>query len=244
MPIQNEVDGQMNITTTLILVILIGIFYPIYIFVTHKKVNKNINIDEKHRLIDYKQTQLIFWGLTLLILVNYFVYKQPTLNFYPKFSLINIGLTILILAFTFFQYTTTKISTDSAIAVKEKLKDVYHYLPKTDKELKWFLFLSISAGVCEEILFRLFLFEFLKENSNLIIAFIITNLIFAITHIGSGRTNLISSFILGLLFSAIYYFTENIWIAIILHASIDINAGILGYNINKMTKTENHISTY
>lgn len=232
----------MTLNLTIIIVALVGIIFPTYILLTYQKVNDNINQDGKYRLADYKHTLLIFWSLTLLILINYFAYQQPTLNFYPRFSLINIGLTILILVFAYFQYTTTKVSAGNANAVKEKLKDVYHYLPKTDKELKWFLFLSFSAGVCEEILFRLFLFEFLKENSNLIIAFIITNLIFAITHIGSGKTNLISSFILGLLFSAIYYFTENIWITIILHASIDINAGILGYGINKMTKTENEIS--
>jgi len=228
----------MTLNLTIIIVGLVGIIFPTYILLTYQKANANINQDDKYRLTDYKQTLLIFWGLTLLILINYFTYKQPTLNFYPKFSLINIGLTILIFAFAYFQYTTAKVSADNANAVKEKLKDVYHYLPKTDKELKWFLFLSFSAGVCEEILFRLFLFEFLKENSNLIIAFIVTNLIFAITHIGSGKANLISSFILGLLFSTIYYFTDNIWIAIILHISIDINAGILGYRINKMIRNK------
>ncbi|MDR7130972.1 membrane protease YdiL (CAAX protease family) [Algoriphagus sp. 4150] len=209
---------------------------------TYQKVNSKINQDEKYRLTDYKQTLLIFWSLTLLILINYFVYKQPTLNFYPKFSLVSIGLTILVMAFAFFQYTTTKVSANSANMVKEKLKDVYHYLPKTNKELNWFLFLSISAGICEEMMFRLFLFEFLKENTNLITAFVLTNIIFAITHIGSGKNNLISSFILGLLFSAIYYITDNIWIAIILHSSIDINTGILGYRINRTTTNENSSS--
>lgn len=226
----------MTLNLTIITAGLIGIIFPIYILLTYQKVNANINQDDKYRLTDYKQTLFIFWVLTLLILINYFTYKQPALNFYPKVTLINIGLTILILAFSYFQYTTTKVSADSANAAKEKLKDVYHYLPKTYKELKWFLFLSVSAGICEEIMFRLFFFEFLKGNTNLILAFVLTNIIFAITHIGSGKNNLISSFILGLLFSAIYYFTDNIWIAIILHISIDINAGILGYRINKTTK--------
>ena len=226
----------MNIST-IILAVLIGIIYPIYIVFTHKKVNDSINNDSKFRLIDYKQTILIFWSLTLLILCNFFAYKQPDLNFNPKLSLISTGLIILTVGFAYFQYRTSKISPSDTNAVKEKLKDIYHYLPKTRNELKWFSFLSVSAGFCEEIIFRLFLFEILKMNSNLIIAFTVTNLIFAITHIGSGKNNLISSFILGLLFSVIYYFTENIWIAILLHIAIDINAGILGYRINKMTET-------
>jgi len=126
----------MNFTTTIILAVLIGIIYPIYIIITHQKVNRNIKQNEKYRLIDYKQTLLIFWGLTILILVNYFAYKQPALNFYPKFSLINFGLTILVLAFAYFQYSTTKISTDISHSVKEKLKDIYHYLPKNRQGIK------------------------------------------------------------------------------------------------------------
>lgn len=229
----------MNFTTTIILAVLIGIFYPIYIVVTYQKVNSNIRLNEKYRLADYQQTLLIFWGLTLLILLNFFACKQPDLNFNPKLSLINIGLIIVILGFAYFQYRSSKILPNDINSVKEKLKDVYHYLPKTNSELNWFTFLSVSAGICEEIIFRMFLFEFLRENLNLIITFIAINIIFAVTHIGSGKNNLISSFILGLLFSFIYYFTDNILIAILLHISIDVNAGILGYRINKLIKTKN-----
>lgn len=226
----------MHFTTTTLLAVLIGIIYPIYIVVTHQKVKSNIVRNEKYRLADYKQTLLIFWFLTLFILVNFYAYNQPDLNFSPELSLIQIGLIILILAFALFQYSASKISPNDINVVKEKLKDIYHYLPKTEGELRWFGFLSVSAGICEEIIFRLFLFEFLKEYSTLIIAFFATNIIFAVTHIGSGIKNIISSCLLGLLFSAIYYFTGNIWITILLHIAIDINAGILGYRINQMTK--------
>ena len=228
----------MNFGSTTILAVIVAIAYPLFIVATHQKVNSNIRQNEKYRLADYKLTLLIFWFLTLLILFNFFAFKQPNLNFNPKMSLVNIGLILLILVFTIIQYRTSKISANDTDALKEKMKDIYHYLPKTRQELIWFTFLSVSAGICEEIIFRLFLFEFLKESSTLIIAFIITNLLFALTHIGSGKRNLISSLILGLLFNAIYYFTDNIWIAIILHVSIDINAGILGYRINEIEANE------
>lgn len=214
--------------------IVVGIFYPIYIAATYTKINENIRNDGKYRLSDYRQTILIFWVLTILIVVNYIVFAEPSLIIYPNFSLLNITLIIFVLVFSYFQYRSAKISTGTFTVVKEKLKDIYHYLPKTSKELEWFSCLSVSAGICEEIIFRLFLFEFLKENINLMVAFIVTNLIFAITHIGSGKRNLVSSFTLGLLFSCIYYFTDNIWIAVLLHTSIDINVGLLGYRLFKI----------
>lgn len=232
----------MNFIMTNMLAFLIAIIYPIYIFATHQKVNANIIQNEKYRLLDYKQTLLIFWGLTLLIFLNFFVYKQPDLNFNLKLSIINTGLIILILVLTYLQYKTSNITPKDSNSVKEKLKGIYHYLPKTRNELIWFSLLSISAGICEEIIFRLFFFEFLKEHTTLIITFIVTNLIFAITHIGTGKRNLISSFFLGVLFSVLYYFTDNIWIAVLLHSLINLNAGLLGFRINKIEKSESELS--
>ena len=219
---------------TTILAGIIGIIYPIYFLLTYKKVNKNIKRDNKFRLIDYKQTISIFWGLTILILINFFITQLPQLNLFPNFGIISIVLSILVLVFSVIQYKSSNISSENLTVVTDKIQDIYHYLPKTKGEFNWFIILSISAGICEEIIFRLFFFEFLKENVGLLIAFVLTNVVFAITHIGMGKQNIISSFILGLLFSAIYYFTGNIWIAVLLHMAIDINGGILGYRINKL----------
>ncbi len=226
---------------TIILAGIIGIIYPTYILLTYKKMNNNIKLDDKFRLIDYKQTILIFWGLTVLIFINFFMTQLPQLNLYLNFNTIGIVLSILVLIFSVIQYKSSNITSDNFTVIKKKMKDLYYYLPKTRKEFDWFIILSISGGICEEIIFRLFLFEFLKENANLLIAFILTNIIFATTHIGSGKQNIISSFILGLLFSTIYYFTENIWIVVFLHIAIDINGGILGYRLyNFEQKTTSH----
>lgn len=227
------INDKIMIWTT-ILAGLIGIIYPTYFVLTYKKTNNSIKRDDKFRLIDYQQTISIFWGLTVLILINFFMTQLPQLNLYPNFTIISIVLLVLVLAFSIIQYKSSNITSDNFATVKDKMKDIYLYLPKTRREFNWFIILSISAGICEEIIFRLFLFEFLKENANLFIAFVLTNIIFAITHIGSGKQNIISSFILGLLFSAIYYFTENIWIAVLFHIAIDINGGILGYRLNNL----------
>lgn len=219
---------------THVLVLLIGLLYPTYFFFTYKKTNDRIKNEENYRLLDYKKTIFIFWMLTLLVIGNTFIDKSIPLNFYPSFNSTGIVLAILILIFIGLQIVSSKVSTtEKAESVIEKMKDNYHYLPKSKREFIWFNLLSLSAGICEEIIFRLFIFSYLIENANLVIAFILTNVIFALTHIGSGKQNIISALILGLLFTAIYYFTNNIWLSIILHSAIDISAGVLGYYSNK-----------
>lgn len=222
--------------STAFLAILVGVLYPTYILLTYRGINARIKEQSHYRLLDYKQTIFIFWILTILILVNFSALQQPKINFYPKVSWTNVVVTIVVLVFTAWQYKTIKHSDFNHLAIKEKIKHIYHYLPKDTNELRWFILLSISAGICEEIMFRLFLFEFVNENMGVIGAFAISNLIFAITHIGSGKLNIATSFVLGLLFSVIYYFAENIWIAILLHISIDLNVGILGYKVSESEK--------
>ncbi len=226
------------IISTHILMCIIGLVYPGYIILTHNKINGRIKKEEKYRLVDYKQTIFIFWVLTLLIISNTFIDKSIPLNFYPGFNITGIVLAALILIFIGLQIATSKVTTmEKAKSVIEKMKDNIHYLPKSKREFIWFNLLSLSAGICEEIIFRLFMFSYLLENINLTTAFILTNVIFALTHIGSGKQNIISAFILGLLFTAIYYFTDNIWLPIILHSSIDISTGYLSYQAQKLEKT-------
>lgn len=220
--------------STHVLALIIGLIYPTYLIFTYKKTNRRIKKDEKYRLIDYKETIFIFWMLTLLVIGNTFIDRSLPLNFYPTFSLVGILLAALILCFIGLQVATSRVSTiEKAESVIQKMQDNYHYLPKSKLEFIWFNLLSISAGICEEVIFRLFVFSYLLENTNLLTAFILTNLIFALTHIGSGEQNILSAFILGLIFTSVYYFTNNIWLSIMLHSAIDIGAGFLGYYAHK-----------
>jgi membrane protease YdiL (CAAX protease family) len=228
--------------STHVLALFIGMIYPAYFLFTYKKTSRRLKNDDHYRLVDYKQTIFIFWMVTLLIIGNAFFGKSMPLDFYPTFNTVGIVLASIILLFIGLQIVTSKVSTrEKAESIIEKMKDSYHYLPKSRHEFIWFNLLSLSAGVCEEIIFRLFMFSYLLETTNVATAFILTNIIFAITHIGSGKQNMIGAFILGLLFTAIYYFT-NIWLAMILHTAIDISTGALGYYAHEFEKRYKEVS--
>ena len=149
---------------TILLALLIGVFYPLYFLLTYKKTNDKILRNEALKLSDYKQTIIIFWSLTVLIVANFLFFQDPNLNFRATFNPYGIGVLVLILIFAIIQFRTANVTQDTFSVIKEKMKHLYHYLPKTNIELKWFIALSISAGICEEIIFRLFLFEFLNIN--------------------------------------------------------------------------------
>lgn len=90
------------------------------------------------------------------------------MNFNPALNTIAYVLIILSIAFIIIQYSQSNVTIDSVDAIKDKMKGIYDYMPKSKTEFKWFIVLSISAGVCGEIIFRFFLFEFLVINTNII----------------------------------------------------------------------------
>src|SRR5690606_21603115 len=137
------------------------------------------------------------------------------------------------------QYRSSRITERNVTAFASKSQKVVNYLPESRRELSWFIMVAISAGFCEEVLFRMFVYEFVLEHIGVIGSLLFTNVIFAITHIDTGMKNLVGAFILGLVFSLVYYFTQNIWIVVALHISIDFNAGILGYRVHRFnTRTK------
>lgn len=100
-------------------------------------------------------------------------------------------------------------------------------LPVSDKERKLWNLVSISAGVCEELLFRGFLFfslrEFLPELP-IVIIIIITSFVFGLWHTYQGLKGMGVTFFIGLLFSSLYLSIGSIIPIIILHILMDWSA--------------------
>lgn len=88
----------------------------------------------------------------------------------------------------------------------------------------WWLAISVvRAGVSEEILFRGYPIERLKEltGSNAISA-IVPLLLFSLAHVGPwGWTHLIIAGFGGAMFTLLYFWRHNLWINIIAHVMVD-----------------------
>ncbi len=212
---------------------IIVFIYPGYLLLTAKKTFAKIKSGVDRPLKDYKATTLIIWTLTVLVLINHVIGNPPKFHLFPTVNVYGIAFLFCLLLIVFIQFRSTKITSENFDVMHKKFREILFYLPGTKKELNWFIVLSFTAGIGEEIIFRLFVFHFITDFGGIFIGFILTNLLFAFTHIGSGSKNMINTFILGLIFSASYYFSDNIWIAVLLHIVIDLHAGIIGYHINK-----------
>jgi membrane protease YdiL (CAAX protease family) len=106
--------------------------------------------------------------------------------------------------------------------------DIRSLLPRERGELKFGAGLALTAGVVEELLFRLALpaviFGVLGSG---ILAFLLAALVFGLLHIYQGPAGMFFAFVLGLLFTALYLLSGTILVPIVVHAVIDLRSLVL-----------------
>jgi membrane protease YdiL (CAAX protease family) len=131
------------------------------------------------------------------------------------------------------------LQTSSAIKVarlsepSEKLRaqlgSVAAISPRAASELPAFFGVSLTAGFCEELLFRGFLIWVLQPIVGLWFAAVLSALLFGAAHAYQGLAGVIRTGVFGLVFTAIVLLTRSLWPAIVLHAVVDAMGGVLAW---------------
>lgn len=114
-------------------------------------------------------------------------------------------------------------------------------LPQSKPERLPFLALAVTAGCCEEFLYRGFaMAAFSRAGFPIWASVVLSSVLFGAAHLYQGRGGLIGTGILGLLFGAFRAFTGSIFPVVAWHAAVDIVAGIAGprYLIQNKSVTE------
>lgn len=101
-------------------------------------------------------------------------------------------------------------------------------LPVSRDERLWWVVLSVTAGVCEELLYRGFLLQFLRGHLagglalGLTLAWLVSSLAFGIAHIYQGVHGVVETTAAGLVFGLVAILTGSLIVPIMLHCLIDL----------------------
>jgi membrane protease YdiL (CAAX protease family) len=113
--------------------------------------------------------------------------------------------------------------------VRQKvLKQTSHlafFLPRTDGEFRWYGALSVTASICEEVLYRGFLLRYLALGPwhlPMLVAVLIAAIAFGSAHLYLGFSGLISTSIGGLLFTGLFLGTGTLVASMVVHATLDL----------------------
>lgn len=110
-------------------------------------------------------------------------------------------------------------------AAADAVKSLGYFLPATRTERHWYAFLSVTAGICEETLFRGFVLHYLHAfplSLNLTLALLISSVIFGLQHLYQGAGGATATALVGLLFALVFLLTGNLLASVVLHSALDL----------------------
>ena len=211
------------------------IVYPIYIYLTYEEEKQSVIAQPTKRIAVYRMTMLYLWlpVLALLIVVNQTSLSMYDLGMRWHWNLANqIGVVGLIILCGYFFISLKQLSKSKKNhqAVHKQLTYIQWFMPVTKKEARYYIFgVSITAGICEELLFRGYLLHMLMGYLPTYAAVILTSLSFGLGHIYQGPIHVLRTAIMGVVMALIYLATDSIILPIILHILLDIYGGGLAY---------------
>lgn len=115
--------------------------------------------------------------------------------------------------------------------VRKKLAYGEPLLPHTCAERWRFHAVSITAGVCEETLFRGFLLWYFSVWVGVWPAAILSAIVFGLGHVYLGAKQIPNTAIIGLVMATLAILSGSLWPAMLLHAAIDWNSGEIGFHV-------------
>jgi uncharacterized protein len=102
-------------------------------------------------------------------------------------------------------------------------------LPQSSVELFAYLALSITAGLCEEFLYRGFAMAVLtRAGLPLWAVVLLSSLLFGLAHLYQGRGGLLSTLIIGTLFGSARIAYDSLVPVVFWHTAVDVTAGVAG----------------
>ena len=225
---------QFNIFDDL-LVFLLGIVLPFISGVRSREGFKNITFTRDIRRRFYLSNSLVQWAAAAFILGYWIFLGRPItsigLGVQPGEHMnlawrLSILLVILYLSDILFS-----VRNKAAIqATLDEQGETTPFLPESFSEFPSYGFMCLTAGICEEILYRGYMVTyFLPHTTGAFpwMAIIFPALLFSLAHYYQGWHAVAKILVLSMLLAGIYIASGSLWIGMAIHFLIDLAGGIL-----------------
>jgi membrane protease YdiL (CAAX protease family) len=184
------------------------------------------------RLSVYRQAMVIQWGLALAALGLWVANAREWegIGLVPRFGwgLGGVLAGMLMMGFAVLRQRREALGDDDALArLRGRMSRLELMLPHSREELSLFLKLSLTAGICEELLYRGYLIWYLSHWFSVYPAAALASLLFGIGHVYQGWRGVITTGFVGVFLAAVYLITGSLYAGMVMHALMDAHSGHL-----------------
>ncbi len=183
------------------------------------------------KVLSYQRIALILWTAAI---VAWLTLRSSVFFTWPAVSQTGVqklgasfvwGLAFALGFGSLLQAVLVRRSAKARAKILGAFKSLAFILPLTREERAWFALVSITAGICEEVLYRGFLIRYLSNgpwHAGLWIALAVASVSFGLAHGYQGITGIIGTGLLGAVMALIFFSTGSLWLPMALHALIDL----------------------
>lgn len=188
----------------------------------------------------YKDVLMWSWPLTIGLLACWLLLGNglESIGLIPVADgrqWVTIGLGIFAILAQVIYLASVSRNAEKLTKLKEQIGELSYLAPQTPAENRLFDMVSITAGVCEEILYRGLLLAIMLPLAGTWPAIAITSLIFGLGHAYQGISGVVKTGMIGLIMAWLTVSSGSLFIAIALHAVIDLTGGRLMGKASQMT---------
>jgi membrane protease YdiL (CAAX protease family) len=189
----------------------------------YRMLKKQLKIDPSARLLFYRTQVLWEWSWMVVLAVIVIPIPDPLqwlglvmpnqLGWIIMVALlIGVGLSIILL----------RRSPRAMAAMQRSLQASSVLLPSTPPERKWFAIAAITAGICEELLYRGFLMSYIPSNfpmfaQQFILISILSGIIYGLSRAYLGMKGIAQTALTGFSFAIVYYLSGSLLPAMVFH---------------------------
>lgn len=143
---------------------------------------------------------------------------------------VGIALIVATIVLAYLQLASVRrLPAERRVAVRPRLASIAFLIPQRPDEYRWFLALSLTAGVCEELLYRGYLTWLLAPWLGVPAAMFVVVIAFGLGHSYQGRRGAIRATLAGAVMAGVVLATGWLVPAMIIHALVDASSGTAGY---------------
>ena len=147
-------------------------------------------------------------------------------------------LSLVAIGFLWDQLRRVRTQADLRDTVDAQLSGVRDLLPTTPGEYSVFAALGVTAGICEELIYRGFLIAWFALWLPLWAAVFVAAAVFGLAHLYQGAGGVAKTGVVGLVMGGLYVLGGSLLPPILLHAAIDVINGRVGYEVLASGRSE------
>ena len=216
---------------------LIAVAFPIWDFFAIRRRAARIRAGRAElRIGFYRKVIGEEWLMAIVLLAGWFALGRggAALGLAPRGGALawtGYGLSALVSVALLIQARSFLRNPERLASMRDKFGKLMWLLPHTPRERRTFDAVSVTAGVCEEVIFRGYLIAYLMAvlATPFWVAALLSSVVFGFAHAYQGPLGIPRTAAAGGLFALLYGLTGSLWAPMVVHAVIDITSGRIAY---------------